>query len=155
MDRLDTAERGAGQRRRDRSRRNRLGKSRTVALLTLAATALLTACAATTTSRAPMGFERGVAAAGTSRLLVVDFGAPWCGPCKQMEATTWASPVVRDWIFSHAVRVHVDIEQRPELASRYDIAGVPTTIAFRNGREVGREVGYRGPDRMLNWLRGI
>jgi len=70
--------------------------------------------------------------------VLVDFYADWCGPCKMM------APLLDDLARERAGEVLVaklDTDRNPTMAVRYAIRGIPTLIAFRDGREVAREVG--------------
>lgn len=70
--------------------------------------------------------------------VLVDFYADWCGPCKIM------APLLDDLARERAGRVLVgklDTDRNPVMARHFGIRGIPTLIAFENGREVGREVG--------------
>ena len=76
--------------------------------------------------------------AGTDIPVLVDFYADWCGPCKMM------APVLDDLARSRLGEVLVtklDTDRNPQMSSRFGIRSIPTLIVFRNGREVGRELG--------------
>jgi thioredoxin 1 len=89
------------------------------------------------------------------RLLLVDATADWCPPCKMMDRTTWVDDRVVEWLNTHAVAIQVDVDEEPDTARELGIRAMPTMIVFRNGREVDRTVGYRDPDQMLEWLKGV
>jgi thioredoxin 2 len=84
----------------------------------------------------PAGFDKAVAAAPA--LLLVDFWAPWCGPCRTM------APVLEELGRQTAGRLVVaklNTDHAPEISQRLGIEGIPTMILFRGGREVDRLVG--------------
>lgn len=67
--------------------------------------------------------------------VVVDFGAPWCQPCRAIE------PAMRELAAEYQGRLvvgAVNVDDAPELATRYGITGMPTLVFFQGGREVGR-----------------
>ena len=70
--------------------------------------------------------------------VLVDFYADWCGPCKMM------APLLDDLARDRAGEMLIaklDTDRNPAMAIRYQIRGIPTLIAFAEGREVAREVG--------------
>jgi thioredoxin 2 len=81
--------------------------------------------------------------------LVVDFWAAWCGPC-QMMAPAYEQAAAR---LEPRVRLaKLDTEAAPEIAGRYGIRGIPTMIAYKNGREIARQSGAMDAAGIVNWV---
>ena len=78
--------------------------------------------------------------AATDGVVIVEFGAEWCPPCRVIE------PVLTELAERHAdvSVVAIDTDASPELAASYDVMSVPTLIFFVAGRPVRRLVGARG-----------
>ncbi|WP_074015882.1 thioredoxin [Fusobacterium massiliense] len=70
-------------------------------------------------------------------IVVVDFGANWCGPCKSLV------PVLEEVVTEDPNKkiVKVDIDEQEELAAQFKIMSVPTLLVFRNGEVIDKSIG--------------
>lgn len=81
--------------------------------------------------------------------VVVDLWAPWCGPCRTI------SPILEQLAGEFAGRaklVKVNVDESPQVQSRFRIQGIPTLVMLRDGREVARQVGAASADRLRSWV---
>jgi thioredoxin 1 len=78
--------------------------------------------------------------AGSERSMVVDFWAPWCGPCGTI------APAIESLAASHTdvVFAKVNVDENPRTAALFAIQGIPTLVFLASGREKGRLVGAVG-----------
>ena len=82
-------------------------------------------------------------------LVVVDFYAPWCGPCKML------APVLEQFAGEFAGRLKfakANVDQTPDLAASFEVSGVPTLMLFRGGEAVDQVVGFSGLRQLKAWL---
>ncbi|MBX3387507.1 MAG: thioredoxin family protein [Phycisphaeraceae bacterium] len=86
------------------------------------------------------------------KILVVKATAVWCGPCKRMDKTTWRDDAVVEWFKSKGTAISLDVDQHPEDSQSLNIEAMPTMVAFKEGREVDRVVGYKSGADLLEWL---
>ena len=81
----------------------------------------------------------------SKELLLVDFYADWCGPCKAM------MPILEELKETPILKVNVD--EYSDLASSYGIMSIPTLILFKNGKEIDKKVGLINKSELEKWLK--
>ncbi len=84
------------------------------------------------------------------KLVLVDFTASWCGPCKIM------APVLKEAkqeVGDTAAIIKVDIDQSPEAARAYNVQGVPTFILFKKGKILWRQSGVMPKANLVNVIK--
>lgn len=83
-----------------------------------------------------------------SDLVLVDFFATWCGPCKML------GPVLENLANENkSVKiVKVDVDEARDLARNYGIMSVPTLLLFKNGKELSKTAGYMPKELLEKWI---
>lgn len=86
---------------------------------------------------------------GSEKIVLVDFYADWCGPCKML------SPIIEEIAKENedikVVKINVDNEQ--ELAIQYGVMSIPTVVAIKQGEEINRRIGLVDKKELLNMVR--
>ena len=83
--------------------------------------------------------------------VLVDFWAPWCGPCRMV------SPAVERQAETHAGHLKVvklNVDEAPEISPRYGVQGIPLLVLLRDGNELYRVVGAVPEAQLRRWVEG-
>jgi thioredoxin 1 len=82
--------------------------------------------------------------------IVVDFWAPWCGPCRAMAPAVEAAAER----LGNTARVYkINVDDNPDVSPRFNIKGIPTLIVFKDGREAYRLVGLSTKEQIESLVR--
>ena len=97
--------------------------------------------------------EDGFDGAVSDGVKVVDFWAPWCGPCKMLGAIL--EKIEGDIAGLGAALCKVNVDEQPGLAVRFEVMSIPALLFFKNGELVKRLDGLQRPDDILDALKSL
>ena len=86
---------------------------------------------------------------GGNKLVMVDFYAVWCGPCKRMAPFV---EQVKEEKKDVVTVLSIDAEVQPEISGRYNLEGYPTLIFFKKGQVVANAIGYHDKNQILELI---
>ena len=81
--------------------------------------------------------------------VLIDFSAEWCGPCKTL------APIlkqVKDSLGERITILKIDVDKNQELASKYQVRGVPTMILYQNGKQLWRQSGVLTKEQIIKTI---
>ena len=82
-------------------------------------------------------------------IVLVDFYAEWCGPCKML------SPILEELSSDRKnikiIKINVDEEEN--LARKFGVMSIPTLILFKDGIETDKKIGYMNKEELINWIK--
>ena len=86
----------------------------------------------------------------SEKTVLLDFYADWCGPCRMV------SPIVDEIAEEHSEYTvgKINVDDNPDLASRYSVMSIPTLLVLKNGEIVDQSVGAKSKDQILAMLKG-
>lgn len=87
-----------------------------------------------------------------SGVALVDFWAPWCGPCKMQ------LPIVEELateLEGQAVVGKINVDDQPELAAQFGVMSIPTLVLFKDGQPVDKMVGLQSKDTLKAKIAGV
>ncbi|MEJ0058394.1 MAG: thioredoxin [Terricaulis sp.] len=85
----------------------------------------------------------------SSRPVLVDFWAEWCGPCKQIGP---ALEEISNEMGEKVTVVKVNIDENPMTPGRYGVRGIPTLMVFKDGKVAATKVGAMPKSKIVEWL---
>jgi thioredoxin 1 len=83
---------------------------------------------------------------GSTELVLVDFWAEWCGPCKMI------APTLEELSRDYAGRLRIaklNVDDNPDVARRFEVMSIPTLILFKDGEPVQRLIGAKGKGQLV------
>lgn len=98
-----------------------------------------------------MNFEKDVIEVSNDKMVIVDFTADWCGPCRMMKPLLYKL----NGDVSDVDVAFVDVDSHPEISMRYRVRSVPTILMFYKGQPVSQYVGFSSRPKLDAWVSEV
>ena len=84
-----------------------------------------------------------------NKLVLVDFYAEWCGPCKML------APIIheiKEELSNKVYVIKVNVDEEEELSTKFNIFSIPTLVLIKDGKELDRKIGYNTKQILVDWI---
>ncbi len=88
----------------------------------------------------------------TNNVVLVDFYADWCGPCKALQPTLEALDTEFE---GKAIISKINVDKNPELSQQFEVSSIPALFYFKNGVLIGKQVGMQSKSVLSDTLKNI
>lgn len=84
----------------------------------------------------------------SSGIVILDFYAHWCGPCKML------GPVLEslETEMPNLKVIKINVDEKAEIANKYNVMSIPTLVLYKNGKLIDQKLGFQTKDMLIDWI---